>query len=167
MRNRTPRYKSVTLKPNCSFWVLRRACPHKYESKIKQGSNALDSHLIEDMAQYKQSPNSTLGLASTLQWGIDGTAKVCTRGCKGSCPGSRTSSLTASALPPPPGLPLQLPLQLVLQPPSLLQQLAHQLPRLDKTMATMATTTMKVEWSEFKPSVHCFLLAQHAHCSCL
>ena len=62
MRNRTPRYKSVTLKPTCSFWVLRRAYPDKYESKINQGSNALDSHLIEDMAKYKQSPSNTLGL---------------------------------------------------------------------------------------------------------
>merc|ERR1711953_520229 len=83
--------------------------------------------------------------------GAQQNTPVCTRGCKASCPGSRTSSLTASALPPPPDLPLQLLLQLVLQPPSLLRQLAHQLPRLDKTMATtattatMETTTMKVD----------------------
>merc|ERR1712013_473581 len=103
--------------------------------------------VVDHLPLLKMESMCFLALRATVV-GAQQNTQVFTRGCKASCPGSRTSSLTASALPPPPGLPLQLPLQLVLQPPSLLQQLAHQLPRLDKTMATtatMATTTMKVE----------------------
>merc|ERR1712013_452733 len=102
--------------------------------------------VVDHLPLLKMESMCFLALWATVV-GAQQNTQVFTRGCKASCPGSRTSSLTASALPPPPGLPLQLPLQ----PPSLLRQLAHQLPRLDKTMATtattatMATTTMKVE----------------------
>merc|ERR1712013_184399 len=92
--------------------------------------------VVDHLPLLKMESMCFLALWATVV-GAQQNTQVFTRGCKASCPGSRTSSLTASALPPPPGLPLQLPLQL-----------AHQLPRLDKTMATtatMATTTMKVE----------------------